>query len=144
MTTVKEILTVQKEGMRIVSRKTLYYNLDVIISVGYRVKSIRGVLFRQWANRVLKEYLLNGYSINGRLNNLENRVAKTEKQIEFFVKSSLPPVEGIFYDGQIFDAYSFVSDLIRKAQCQIIRLDSARHPCPLEKCILSISKLTKW
>ena len=93
-----------------------YYNLDVIISVGYRVKSQRGTQFRQWANKVLKEYLLKGYSINQRINQLENkmdsRLAAHDRQLEeltnkvdFFVRTSLPPVEGIFFNGQIFDAY---------------------------------------
>ena len=88
----------------------LWYNLDVIISVGYRVKSIRGTQFRQWANKVLKEYLLKGYSVNQRLNQLEQRVSHTEEKIDFFVRTSLPPVEGIFHDGQIFDAYKFVTE----------------------------------
>ena len=104
--TVKESLTVQIEGQRAVKRKMLWYNLDVIISVGYRVKSIRGTQFRQWANKVLKEYLLKGYSVNQRLNQLEQRVSHTEEKIDFFVRTSLPPVEGIFHDGQIFDAYN--------------------------------------
>ena len=103
--TVKKYLTVQNEGGRDVSRLVDYYNLDVIISVGYRVKSVQGTRFRQWANNVLKEYLLRGYSINRRFERLENRVTRTEEKIEFFVKSALPPVEGIFYDGQVFDAY---------------------------------------
>ena len=93
--------------------RTILYNLDVIISVGYRVKSIRGTQFRQWANKVLKEYLLKGYSVNQRLTQLEKRVSDTEEKIDFFVRTSLPPVEGIFYDGQIFDAYKFASDLIK-------------------------------
>jgi hypothetical protein len=81
------------------------YNLDVIISVGYRVKSKRGTLFRIWATRTLKDYLLRGYAINQRVERLEHRMIETEKKIDFFVKTALPPVEGIFYDGQIFDAY---------------------------------------
>lgn len=101
-----------------------FYNLDVIISVGYRVKSKRGVEFRRWANRILKEYLLKGYSINQRLERLEKRVSQTENKIDFFVKTSLPPVEGIFYDGQIFDAYKFVNDLIRSATLRIILIDN--------------------
>ncbi|MDR0546472.1 MAG: virulence RhuM family protein [Dysgonamonadaceae bacterium] len=86
-----------------------YYNLDVIISVGYRVKSKQGTKFRQWANRVLKDYLLKGHAINQRFLNLENRVTETERKIDFFVKTALPHVEGVFYNGQIFDAYKFVS-----------------------------------
>ena len=103
--TVKEYLTVQTEGNRNVTRKVKYYNLDVIISVGYRVKSKRGTKFRQWANQILKDYLLRGYAVNKRMEQLEQRVTKTEEKIDFFVRTSLPPVEGIFFDGQIFDAY---------------------------------------
>ena len=103
-----------------------YYNLDVIISVGYRVKSHRGTQFRQWANKVLKEYLLKGHAVNCRLEQIDTRLQKHERQIEyltdkvdFFVRTSLPPVEGIFYDGQIFDAYKFAADLIRSAKKSI-------------------------
>lgn len=101
-----------------------FYNLDVIISVGYRVKSKRGVEFRRWANRILKDYLLKGYSVNQRLERLEQRVTQTENKIDFFVKTSLPPVEGIFYDGQIFDAYKFANDLIRSAKQRIVLIDN--------------------
>jgi len=129
--TVKEYLTVQTEGERQVTRKVLYYNLDVIISVGYRVKSLRGTQFRQWANTVLKEYLLRGYAVNQRLLNIEDQLASQQKQlakhqeqIDFFVRTSLPPVEGIFYDGQIFDAYTFINDLIRGAKKRIVLIDN--------------------
>ena len=101
-----------------------YYNLDMILSVGYRVKSSKGIMFRAWANRVLKGYLLNGYTINERMEKIEQRVAATEEKIDFFVRTSLPPVEGIFYDGQIFDAYRFVNDLIRKAKQRIVLIDN--------------------
>lgn len=101
-----------------------YYNLDMILSVGYRVKSSRGVEFRRWANKVLKDYLLRGYSINQRFERLEQRVAETENKIEFFVRTSLPPAEGIFYDGQIFDAYKFVNDLVRSAKHRIVLIDN--------------------
>ncbi len=114
----------QPEGGRMVMRKREYYNLDVIISVGYRVNTKRGIQFRQWASRVLKEYLLKGYSVNNRIERLEQRVAKTEEKIDFFVRTSLPPVEGIFFDGQIFDAYTFVSDLIRSAKRSIVLFDN--------------------
>ena len=100
------------------------YNLDVIISVGYRVKSKRGTMFRQWANKVLKEYLLKGYSVNRRFEQLEQRVSRTEEKIDFFVRTSMPPVQGIFYDGQVFDAYRFVSDLVRKAKYTITLIDN--------------------
>ena len=112
-----------------------YYNLDVIISVGYRVKSQRGTQFRQWANKVLKEYLLRGYSINQRLKDLEEKLdaklVQHERQldyltdkVDFFVRTSLPPVEGIFYNGQIFDAYKFAADLIRTAKKSILLIDN--------------------
>ena len=107
------------------------YNLDVIISVGYRVKSKRGTKFRQWANRILKEYLLKGYVVNSRIVALEEHVAKQDSQIEelkdkvnFFVRSSLPPVEGIFYDGQIFDAYVQIVSLIKQAKHSITLIDN--------------------
>lgn len=101
-----------------------FYNLDVIISVGYRVKSKRGIEFRQWANKVLKDYLLRGYAINQRMENLEQRVRKTEEQIDFFLNLSLPPVEGVFFDGQVFDAYRFVADLVKKARHKIVLIDN--------------------
>ena len=123
-TTVAKFATVQIENGRKVLRQIDYYNLDVIISVGYRVKSIRGTQFRQWSNSVLKEYLLRGYAINQRFERLEQRVAKTEEQIGFFVRTALPPAEGIFYDGQIFDAYSFVADLIRSARERVVLIDN--------------------
>ncbi len=100
------------------------YSLDVIISVGYRVKSKRGTQFRQWANKVLKEYLLKGYSINRRLSELEKTVALHSEKIDFFVRTSLPPVEGIFYDGQIFDAYKFATDLIKSAKESLVLIDN--------------------
>ncbi|MDR0981671.1 MAG: virulence RhuM family protein [Culturomica sp.] len=106
------------------TKQVEYYSLDVIISVGYRVKSNQGIKFRLWANRVLKTYLLQGYAINQRFMNLENRVYETEKKIDFFVKTALPPAEGIFFDGQIFDAYKFVSDLIKSAQKSIVLIDN--------------------
>ena len=101
-----------------------YYNLDVILSVGYRVKSNRGIQFRIWANRVLKNYILKGYAINKRFERLENRVAKTEEKIDFFVKTALPPTQGIFYEGEIFDAYIFASNLIKSAKKTIILIDN--------------------
>ena len=106
---VKDSLTTAADGKHY---RVKYYNLDVIISVGYRVKSIRGTQFRQWANIVLKEYLLKGYSVNQRLNRLEQRMFHAEEKIDFFVRTSLPPAEGIFYEGQIFEAYKFATDLI--------------------------------
>lgn len=124
MATVAKFATVQKEGARTVIRHVEYYNLDMILSVGYRVKSNRGIEFRRWATQVLKDYLLKGYAINQRLNQLEQRVSRTEEKIDFFVRTSLPPVEGIFYDGQLFDAYKFATDLIRSAKESILLIDN--------------------
>ena len=111
------------------------YSLDVIISVGYRVKSLRGTQFRQWANKVLKDYLLNGYAIRHRLNEFEDRIDRRmlqfdkrldeqERKMDILVHSSQVPKQGIFYDGQIYDAYAFVSDLIRKAVNRIVLIDN--------------------
>ena len=101
-----------------------HYNLDVIISVGYRVKSKRGTKFRQWANQVLKDYLLKGYAVNQRITTLEHQVADLTDKVNFFVRSSLPPIEGIFYDGQIFDAYAQIVSLIRQAKHSIVLIDN--------------------
>ena len=113
-----------------------YYSLDVIISVGYRVKSRRGVEFRQWANKVLKDYLLRGYAINRRLERLEKTVADHSEKIEFFVRTSLPPSEGIFFDGQIFDAYAFAADLIKSARKSVVLIDNYVN----ESTLLMLSK----
>jgi hypothetical protein len=101
-----------------------YYSLDMILSVGYRVKSSRGVQFRIWANSVLKDYILRGYAISQRFERLEYRMTETEKKIDFFVKTALPPVEDVFYDGQIFDAYKFVAELIKRAKKSIVLIDN--------------------
>ncbi len=114
---------------------TKYYNLDAILSVGYRVNSRNATLFRQWANKILKEYLLRGYSVNQRLLYMESRIdrrlSEHDQQIrqlsgkvDFFLKTSLPPREGVLFDGQIFDAYVFVCDLIRRANKRIILIDN--------------------
>ena len=129
--TTRKIRVVRKEGNRTVNRNIDFYNLDMIISVGYRVSSKRGVLFRQWANKVLKDYLLKGYSINQRWEQIDTRLQQHDKQIEyltdkvdFFVRTSLPPVEGIFHDGQLFDAYTFATNLIRSARKSIVLIDN--------------------
>lgn len=110
---------------------TKAYNLDMILSVGYRVNSTNATRFRQWANRVLKDYLLRGYAFNQRLANIEHQMdeqrailAAHEEKIDFFIRTSLPPAEGIFYDGEIYGAYSFVSDLIRSAKTRIVLIDN--------------------
>jgi hypothetical protein len=100
------------------------YSLDIIISIGYRVKSIQGTRFRQWANKIIKEYLFRGYSVSRRLIAIEHRLDDHDKKIDFFIRTSLPPVEGIFYEGQIFDAHVFVSDLIKSARQRIILIDN--------------------
>ena len=103
---------------------TRYYNLDAIISVGFRVNTRRGIEFRQWANQVLKDYLLKGYVVNQRITALEHQVADLTDKVNFFVRSSLPPVEGIFYDGQIFDAYAQIISLIKQAKRSIVLIDN--------------------
>lgn len=115
--------------------RTKFYNLDAILSVGYRVNSINATRFRQWANKVLKEYLLRGYSVNQRLLYMESRIDhrlseydrrlnELTDKVDFFVKASLPPVEGIFFNGQIFDAYKFVCGLVKSAKKRIILIDN--------------------
>ncbi|MCR4799582.1 MAG: virulence RhuM family protein, partial [Bacteroidales bacterium] len=121
--TVAKNATVQNENGRTVLRTIEYYNLDVIISVGYRVKSKRGTKFRQWANKILKEYLLRGYAVNQRIERLEQRMSKTEDKIDFFVRTSLPPVEGLMHEGQIFDARVCVENLIKQAKQEVIMID---------------------
>jgi prophage antirepressor-like protein len=114
---------------------TKYYNLDVILSVGYRVNSKNATLFRRWATQVLRDHLLHGYSINQRLLHIEERmdhrfagydkqIENINQRIEFFVRTALPPSEGIFYDGQIFDAYKFTADLIKRAKQTIVLIDN--------------------
>lgn len=103
---------------------TKYYNLDAILSIGYRVNSKNATLFRKWANSVLKDYLLKGYSINKRLSELERTVAQHTEKIDFFVRTALPPVEGIFYNGQIFDAYKFATELVKSARRSIVLIDN--------------------
>jgi hypothetical protein len=115
--------------------RTKFYNLDAILSVGYRVNSINATQFRQWANKVLKEYLLRGYSVNQRLLHMESRIDhrlsehdrrldELTDKVDFFVRTSLPPVEGVFFNGQIFDAYKFVCDLVKSADKRIILIDN--------------------
>ena len=115
--------------------KTQFYNLDAILSVGYRVNSKNATMFRRWANQILKEYLLRGYSINQRLMQLEDRIDRRlsehdrhllqlDEKVDFFVRSSLQPKEGVFFNGQIFDAYALIADLIRQANKRIVVIDN--------------------
>ena len=122
---------VRKEGRRTVKRKIGFYNLDAIISVGFRVNTKRGIEFRQWANSVLKQYLLKGYTVNQRMFDIEQKVVEQgleikelRTKVDFFVRSSLPPIEGIFYDGQIFDAYAQIVGLIKQAKHSITLIDN--------------------
>ncbi len=142
ISTVAKFATVQKEGDRIVERNIEYYNLDVVISVGYRVKSNRGVQFRMWANKVLKDHLLKGYSVNNRINRIEDKVdalSKKVNEIDFEIHTSLPPKQGIFFDGQVFDAYAFVADILKQAKQSIIVIDSYID----ESVLVMLSKRSK-
>lgn len=101
-----------------------FYNLDVIISVGYRVKSKRGTQFRIWANSILKEYLMKGYVLNSRIDRIEKKIFEHDQKFDLLIKTSLPPNEGIFYDGQIFDAWKFAADLVKSARKSIVLIDN--------------------
>jgi hypothetical protein len=125
--TVAKFATVQNEGGRIVERLVEYYNLDVLISVGYRVKSKQGTQFRIWATRLLKDYLLKGYAINNRLNRMEDNLETLKNkvtQIDLQISSYLIPTQGIFFDGQVFDAYELASKIIRSARQSIVLIDN--------------------
>ena len=125
--TVKESLIVQLEGNRNVKRKIEFYNLDIIISVGYRVKSIQGTQFRIWANSVLKSYLLKGFAVNNRINRLEDHLVDLTKkvdQIDLQISTKLIPTHGVYMDGQVFDAYELTSRIIRSAKKRIVLIDN--------------------
>ena len=133
--TIRNFRTVRIEGNREVLRNITYYNLDVIISVGFRVNTKIGIHFRQWANNILKNNLLKGYSINQRIDYIENKfdnklynhdvqLKEINEQINYFVQKSMPPVQGVFYGGEIFEAYKFVSNLIKIANESIIVIDN--------------------
>lgn len=119
-----------------------YYNLDAILSVGYRVNSKRGTQFRIWANRVLKEYLLKGYAINNRMNRIEDHVEKLSKkvnQIDLQINTHLIPTQGVFFDGQVFDAYELASKIIRSAKKKIVLIDNYIN----ENTLTHLSKKSK-
>ncbi len=125
--TVAKFATVELEGERKIERNIECYNLDVIISVGYRVKSKQGTQFRIWATNVLRDYLLKGYALNQRMNRIENNyedLSKEVKEISLHLKTHELPTQGIFFEGQIFDAYAFASGLIKKAMKEIILIDN--------------------
>ena len=144
--TVRDFRTVRKEGNRMVSRNLTYYNLDAIISIGFRVNTKRGIEFRQWANKVLKEYMMRGYAVNRQLMQIEQRIdaridahsqreqqrfmqiertlANHQEKIDFFVRTNQPPIEGVLFEGQIFDARLLVEALVKSAQREIILIDN--------------------
>ncbi|MBR2771108.1 MAG: virulence RhuM family protein [Bacteroidales bacterium] len=141
--TVSKMETVQTEGGRSVVRTQEFFNLDVIIAVGYRVNSQRATQFRIWATKVLKEYLLRGYSVNARLNQLEDtmhrnlakhddRLATLEQKVDFFVQTQSPPLQGVFYDGQLWDARALVLKLIQSAKRSLILIDNWATPETLD------------
>jgi len=105
-------------------KPVVFHSLDVIISVGYRVKSLRGTQFRIWANRILKDYLLKGYAVNQRIDRLERKIVEHDHKFNLLVKTSIPPKEGVFFEGQIFDAYAFVADLVKSAKKSLVLLDN--------------------
>lgn len=105
-------------------KPVILYSLDVIISVGYRVKSKRGTQFRIWANSVLKEYLMKGYVFNQRFEKIERKLHEHDRQFDLLIKTSLPPNEGIFYEGQIFEAYTFAVDIVKTAKSSIVLIDN--------------------
>ena len=125
--TVANFATVQKEGNRTVTRQIEHYNLDVIISVGYRVKSLQGIQFRIWANKILKAILLKGYAVNHRINEIENNVGQLNEkvnQIALKLETDLPPNQGVFFEGQIFDAYVLVNNLLKTAVKKVLLIDN--------------------
>ena len=137
--TRKDFFLVRLEGSRQVRRTVTCYNLDAIISVGYRVNSILGVKFRQWATGVLKEYLLRGYSVNARMNQLEDKVDRRlaqhdqaiidlKEKVDFFVQTKEPPLQGVFYDGQLWDARALVLKLVAGAKRSLILIDNWATP----------------
>lgn len=132
--TIQKYLIVQQEGKRKIKREVEHYNLDLVISVGYRINSKKATIFRQWATSILKNYIQNGYVINGekitneRFLSLENEVSNLKSKVENISNSlennSLKSKQGIFYDGQIFDAYVFINDLLKLATNEIILIDN--------------------
>ena len=122
--TMKDFFIVHLEGNREVARNITAYNLDAIISVGYRINSKLGVKFRQWATQVLKQYLLRGYAVNDRLDRLETKVARHDEQIGVILKTALPPVEGVLFEGQICDAYATAMKLIKSAKKSLVLIDN--------------------
>lgn len=139
--TVRKFRTVRKEGNRMVTRNMDYYNLDMIISVGFRVNSHQGIRFRQWANNVLKEYLLRGYAVHQQMLQMEHRIdsklmlqhdemqrikdtqAKQQQQLDFFIRTSTPPAEMVFFEGDFYTARVALENLVRSANHRVIIID---------------------
>ena len=141
--TVQKIRTVRLEAGRHVSRDIEYFNLDVIISLGYRINSKLGIQFRQWATRVLKNYLLQGYAVNTQLSQLEDRVdrrlakhderiATLEDKVDFFVQTQTPPLQGVFYNGQLWDARALVLSLVSRAKRSLFLIDNWTNTAVLD------------
>jgi hypothetical protein len=140
--TVANFATVQNEGGRTIERQIEYYNLDVIISVGYRVKSKQGTQFRIWATNVLRDFLLKGYALNQRMNRIENNMDHLIKKVDaisLHISSHLIPNQGVFFEGQVFDAYELASRIIRSAKSHIILIDNYID----ESTITHLTKKTK-
>ncbi|MBR6083075.1 MAG: virulence RhuM family protein [Salinivirgaceae bacterium] len=122
--TTEVFSVVRLEGSRMVKRDVQHYNLDAILSVGYRVSSRNATQFRQWANRVLKDYLLKGYAVNQRFERLEQRMTDAEQKIDFFVRTNALPVEQVFFDGQFFEARALLERLIKSATQRVVIIDA--------------------
>jgi len=135
LATCAKIAQVQVEGGRTIKRSIPFYNLDVIIAVGYRVNSFAATQFRRWATSVLKDYLLRGYAVNQRLNQLEDKmdrrlakhdddIADLKEKVDFFVQTQTPPLQGVFYDGQLWDARVLVERLVGSAKRSLLLIDN--------------------
>ncbi len=122
--TTEVFSVVRLEGSRMVKRDVQHYNLDAILSVGYRISSRNATQFRQWANRVLKDYLLKGYAVNQRFERLEQRMTDAENKIDFFVRTNALPVEQVFFDGQFFEARALLERLIKSATQRVVIIDA--------------------
>ena len=129
--TARKIRVVRKEGNRMVNRYIDFYNLDMILSIGYRVNTVSGIQFRHWASSVLKEYMFRGYALNPHLVQLEQHIIRHDLQIsdinqriDNIVQTAIPPKAGLFFNGETFDAYVFVADLIRSAKEDIKLVDN--------------------
>ncbi len=154
--TVRKFRTVRKEGNRMVTRNMDYYNLDMIISVGYRVNSLQGIRFRQWATNVLKEYLLRGYAVHQQMLQMEQRIdsklmlqydemqrikdtqAKQQQQLDFFIRTSTPPAEMVFFEGDFYTARAALENLVRSANQRVIIVDG--YVSSLTLSILDVRK----